>query len=97
MEKETESKLTYPKDAPIVKGEEIENKLTDRVEGRLEKFCWEKCMDNLNHAPYILCQGARFSGKSHGIVELVWWLEQKLKYKNFTIFYSKIFYLANIR
>ena len=39
-------------------------------------------MENLNHAPYILCQGARFSGKTHGINELVFWLDQKFKYKN---------------
>lgn len=82
MEKENETELTYIKSNPVAEGEDIENKLRDRVEGRLEKLCWDKCMGNMNHAPYILLLGPRFSGKSHGIVELVWQLDKKFKYKN---------------
>jgi len=82
MEKDSDKELKYSKSTPIAKGEDIEGKLADRVEGRLDKFCFENCMENLNHAPYILCQGARFSGKTHGINELVFWLDKKFKYKN---------------
>ena len=46
-------------------------KLGERVESRLPDYSWEKSMEKLNHAPYIVMIGARFSGKSHGIPELV--------------------------
>ena len=56
--------------------------LSSRVESRLPDFSFEDCMTNLNHAPYIVMIGARFSGKSHGIPELVFHLDKKFKYKN---------------
>jgi len=82
MYKKKDKELDYAKledtDTTLVE----DAKLGDRVESRLPDYNWDKSMEKLNHAPYIVMIGARFSGKSHGIPELVFNLDKKFKYKN---------------